>query len=102
VSASNCSSFCIGKSVLQGLGVVGALGLLDITIVAVIDHGNKAKVEDEFLLRRISVPHQVDPGKTVKGSLFFPVTEHPKRLELHCRGGERNFDAVVDLNAPDR
>lgn len=99
LAASNCSSFCPGTSILQGLGVVGAVALVDITVVAYIDRDNKARVEEIFQGRRRSLPLELAPGATVNASFFFPVTTRPKRLALHWRSGDQGFESALELNA---
>jgi hypothetical protein len=72
---------------------------LDIAVVALMDHDNKVKVEDPFQRRRMLLPREVASGATLKASLFFPVTERPKRLALRGHSGEQAFEVAIELNA---
>ena len=80
----------------------GGAGMLGIPLVllgsgvrtAVARHG----ITREFERRRLELPLSLAGGATRTGSLFFPVTPDPARLELKVRDGSgRRFDLSIDL-----
>ena len=46
-------------------------------------HNARRAIVREFGKRRIALPLQLQPGVTRQGSLFFPISPGPLRLELH-------------------
>ena len=69
----------------------------DIGVVAMIDHSNKGKVEQEFNRRRLGLPLTVAPGATASGSLFFPMTPGPQRLALTGKSGDAPLELILEL-----
>jgi hypothetical protein len=49
-------------------------------------------IQKEFNRRRLAFPLELQPGETRQGSLFFPITPGPQRLELdfHSEGGAQS------------
>lgn len=43
---------------------------------------SKHMIEEEFQRRRMVLPAVIQPGETVQGSLFFPITPAPQQLSL--------------------
>lgn len=57
----------------------------------------RSSITDEFNRRRIALPITLRPGETRHGSLFFPISPGPQRLECHYRvNGEARL-AAIDL-----
>ncbi len=79
------------------LGVIPVFAVVDVTTVAVMNHQNKVKVQEEFQRRRLGLPHTVPPDKAATGSLFFPMTPGPQRLIVHGREGEQPLEVVLEL-----
>jgi hypothetical protein len=79
------------------LSVIPIIGLVDISAVAVMNHKNKASVQQEFQRRRLQLPHSVAPGESATGSLFFPMTPGPQRLILRGHNGELPLEVVLEL-----
>ena len=79
------------------MSVIPIIGLVDITAVAVMNHKNKASVQQEFQRRRLALPHGVAPGESVTGSFFFPMTPGPQRLILRGHSGELPLEVVLEL-----
>jgi uncharacterized integral membrane protein len=75
----------------------GAVGLVDLIVVAVLDSRNESKVEEEFQRRRLRLPLLIAPQESVKGSLFFPVTPEPRRLILNGVSGAQALEVTLDL-----
>lgn len=79
------------------LNLVPVIAVVDITVVAFMNHNNKGKVQEEFKRRRLTLPRTLRPGETVAGSLFFPMTPGPRRLTLTGKSGETPFELVLEL-----
>lgn len=89
-----------------GLAAGGAAGIFflmpavliaNVTTVAVMDHQNKDKVQNEFERRRLRLPLELAGGATVQGSLFFPMAPAPRRLLVQVRAGDAPFEVGLDL-----
>jgi hypothetical protein len=74
------------------------IGLVNVSVVAVMNHRNKARVEAEFQRRRLNLPFPLAPGEARAGSFFFPMTPGPKMLALHGHDGEQPIDVVFELD----
>ncbi len=79
------------------LDAIPIIAVVDITAVAIMNHGNKVKVQQEFDRRRLTLPRALAPGETVHGSLFFPMTPGPQRLVLRGKAGDAPFELTLDL-----
>jgi len=79
------------------IAAVPPLLVVDIAAVFVMNQRNKAKVEQEFARRRLSLPLTLAPGATVRGSLFFPMTPDPQRLVLRGHSGDAALEVVLEL-----
>ena len=79
------------------LDVIPVVALVDITAVAIMNHHNKDKVQQEFARRRLVLPRTLGPGETVSGSLFFPMTPGPQRLILKAQSGEGPRELTLGL-----
>ncbi len=107
VTVYAASVYAVGMSTLAGgaasAGAVAALDLIpivaivDIGVVAVMNHDNKTKVQQEFTRRRIALPHTLAPGEQISGSLFFPMTPGPQHLVLNAKAGDEPVKIVADL-----
>ncbi len=56
-------------------------------------------IQKEFNRRRLPLPLELQPGETRQGSLFFPITPGPQRLELDFRS-EGSAQSVSIALAP--
>jgi hypothetical protein len=109
VSHATCNATGYGVAGCAGLGTaktvftaLPAIGLIDLAVVAYLDQDNKETVQKEFQRRRLVLPLVVPPGKTVAGSLFFPITPRPGKLMLAGRSGEQALEVVIEVRgAPD-
>lgn len=54
-------------------------------------------IQKEFNRRRLPLPLELQPGETRQGSLFFPITPGPQRLELHLRSEDSVQSFSIDL-----
>jgi hypothetical protein len=54
-------------------------------------------IRKEFNLRRLALPLQLKPGEMRQGSLFFPITPGPQRLDIDFTNGTVNQTVSVDL-----
>ncbi len=100
VEAAALSSFLAGGATTGAVVIVDVIpvvAVVDIAVVAVMNHNNKVKVQEEFNRRRLSLPLTLPPGKSVAGSLFFPMTPGPQRLRLKGRSGDTPFELVLEL-----
>jgi hypothetical protein len=85
---------------LVGSGV--AIMVVAATPVALVDHAffasqKRERVLAEFNRRRLSLPIQLEPGTSVAGSVFFPLTPGPERLTMRGRAGEVPVEVAVAL-----
>jgi hypothetical protein len=69
----------------------------DVTVVAVRNHHNKEKVQQEFARRRLALPHTLASGEQVHGSFFYPMTPGPQRLILKGKSGGAPFELTLEL-----
>ncbi len=100
VEAAALSSFLAGGATTGAVAFVEAIpvvAVVDIAVVAVMNHNNKFKVQQEFTRRRVALPQTLQPGKSVAGSLFFPMTPGPQRLRVKGRSGATPFELVLEL-----
>lgn len=58
---------------------------------------NRHDIEREFQRRQFVMPAVVAAHQTAKGSLFFPITPGPRRLDLKCVFVGERQDLSVDL-----
>ena len=93
-------------SILGGGSTTGALvlveaipivAIVDITAVAIINHHNKKKVQEEFNRRRLVLARSIAPGGVAVGSLFFPMTPGPRSLHLKGMTGTVPFELALEL-----
>ena len=54
-------------------------------------------IEKEFARRGLALPLELQPGETRQGSLFFPITPGPQRLQLNFRGDGTAQSLAIDL-----
>lgn len=59
--------------------------------------GNRKLVLAEFNRRRLALPIKLEPGASVAGSVFFPLTPGPEQLTLRGRAGNGPFEVTVTL-----
>lgn len=103
VMASSFGSFMAGPGAATAgggaaaLAVIPIVAVVDITAVAIMNHNNKKKVQEEFDRRRLKLPLTVAPGATAEGSFFFPMTPGPQRLIVKGRSGEAPVELVLEL-----
>ena len=57
----------------------------------------RSSITDEFNRRRLALPVTLQPGETKRGSLFFPISPGPQRLELHCHANGEARLVAIDL-----
>lgn len=93
-------------SIMAGGGATGAIvlvqvilvvALVAITAVALMNHSNKLKVQEEFDRRRLPLPRTLAPGQVATGSFFFPMTPGPQRLQLKGTSGKNPFELALEL-----
>lgn len=100
VEAAAVGSILAGGASTGALVVLDAIPIIavvDITAVAIMNHSNKVKVQQEFDRRRLALPRTLEPGQTIRGSLFFPMTPGPRSLTLKGTAAEAPFELVLDL-----
>lgn len=71
--------------------------IADVVTVGILNHRNKAMVQQEFNRRRLALPLTIAPGQSVAGSFFFPVVPSPQRLVLKSKAGNDSIELVLDL-----
>ena len=54
-------------------------------------------IQKQFNLRRLALPLELKPGEMRQGSLFFPITPGPQRLEISFTNGAVTQIVAVDL-----
>lgn len=59
---------------------------------------SKHQIEAEFARRRLTFPLTLAPGQELTGSLFFPVTPGPRRLQVQLEG--QSLLAAIELPLP--
>jgi len=59
---------------------------------------NRQLVLNEFNRRRLALPLRLEPGASVTGSVFFPLTPGPEMLSLRGRSGEIPLEVTVALS----
>lgn len=79
------------------LNVIPIVAVVDIAVVAGINHSNKKKVVAEFTRRRIELPVEIAAGATREGSFFFPMTPAPRELIVHARRGTEKIELHLPL-----
>lgn len=79
------------------LNVIPVVAIVDVAVVASMNHANKNKVVAEFARRRMALPCEVASGQAVTGSWFFPMTPAPRELVVRARRGGEAFDLHVSL-----
>ena len=79
------------------LTVIPVVAVMDITVVALMNHKNKTMVQDEFQRRRLIFPLTLPAGTSAAGSLFFPMTPGPQQLILVGHTGDTALELVLDL-----
>lgn len=100
VSAVATSALASGASAggaVVLLDVIPVFAIIDVTAVAVMNHQNKNKVQDEFQRRRLVLPVTIPSGASVSGSLFFPMTPGPQRLVLAGHTGDATVELALEL-----
>jgi len=89
--------FIITSSMVTVATVIPIVAVGDVVIVYSLNQSNREKVEAEFTRRRLVLPLTVEPGATVRGSLFFPMTPGPQRLILRGKVGEAPHEVSLGL-----
>lgn len=84
---------------VAALNAIPVVFLVNVGVVAGLNHSNKLKVEKEFARRRMELPVEIGPGATREGSLFFPLTPGPQALLLKFHRGDERFDLRLPLPA---
>ncbi|HEY7996751.1 MAG TPA: hypothetical protein VIE14_07765 [Steroidobacteraceae bacterium] len=84
-------------SAMVALAVIPVVALADVSVVALRNHHNKRAVEQEFQRRRLTLPHELAPGGSAAGSLFFPMTPGPQRLLVRGHVGGEPVVATLEL-----
>jgi hypothetical protein len=79
------------------LAIIPVVAVVDILVVASMNHYNKEHVQQEFNRRRLVLPLTVAPGAIASGSLFFPMTPGPQRLTLQGQAGDTPLELVLEL-----
>ena len=101
--AAATTSFLAGPGAAAGgagvLAILPIVALVDVGVVALMNHSNKVAVNAEFDRRRLKMPLIVAPGASVDGSLFFPMTPGPQRLIVKGRSGDAPVELVLELKA---
>jgi hypothetical protein len=92
------TAFATGSSAAVAGATVGAIALpmvvVGSTVVAIT---GPYAIQKEFNRRRLALPLELQPGETRHGSLFFPITPGPQRLEVNFRGEGAEQTASIDL-----
>ena len=88
-----------GAGAVAVLGIIPVFGLMEISGVALANHDNKVKVQNEFRRRRLALPYELPAGESASGSLFFPMTPGPRRLLMRGHDGEQPLVVALDLGA---
>jgi hypothetical protein len=101
VTAVAMGSLMSGGAVAGGtvalLEAIPVVAVVDIAVVAVINHDNKKKIVTEFDRRRMVLPITVQAGQSVSGSLFFPMTPAPRQLVMSGQQNGRPVQLTLDL-----
>jgi hypothetical protein len=79
------------------LSIIPVVAVVDIVVVAVINNDNKKKVVAEFSRRRLVLPLTVQPGESVAGSLFFPMTPGPQKLIVRGQQAGQPVELALEL-----
>ena len=79
------------------LTVIPLLAVVDIGVVAIMNHNNKVAVQTEFDRRRLKLPLTIAPGANAEGSFFFPMTPGPQRLVVRAHSGDTPLELVLEL-----
>ena len=89
----------VSVGAVVALNIIPVVAIVDIAAVAVMNHNNKKKVQEEFDRRRLRLPLRLAPGATLAGSCFFPMTPSPRRIILSGRMGTEPVEVTIDLRA---
>lgn len=101
----SASALALGSAAVatgSAAAVAGATVAVIALPVFVIGSGIRAitaphAIQKEFTRRRLVFPLELRPGEMRQGSLFFPITPGPQRLELRFRGADFEQTASIDL-----
>ncbi len=95
------SSIMAGPGAAAGgvaaLNIIPLIAVVDIGVVAIMNHNNKVAVQAEFDRRRLKLPLTVAASANAEGSFFFPMTPGPQRLVVKARSGDTPVELVLDL-----
>ena len=58
---------------------------------------NRQLVLNEFNRRRLAWPIRLEPGASVSGSVFFPLTPGPEKLSVRGQSGEGALEVTLEL-----
>lgn len=101
VTAASMGSLLAGPGAAAGgvgaLAIIPVVAVVDIGVVAVMNHNNRIKVETEFAKRRLVLPLTIPAGASASGSFFFPMTPGPQRLALRGHSAEQPVELVLEL-----
>lgn len=98
VVASLATASAMSPAVAGSAAVAAApLVLMEMGVVAVIDHRNRKAVEAEFARRRLVLPLKLAPHAQVVGSLFFPTVPSPQRLTVGVADGKEYAGYALSL-----
>lgn len=97
VMGAAMSGGAAGGAGLAAATFIPVVALIDIGVVAVMNHDLRHKVEAEFSKRRLNEQQQIAPGQHISGSYFFPMTPSPKRLIISGHKGDAPVEIVIDL-----
>jgi hypothetical protein len=86
-----------GSAVASLTAAAPMVWLANVSVVEIMNGSNKRHVTAEFDRRRLRLPLYLNPGSTVQGSLFFPVTPGPQKLILGGRAGDAPLELMLDL-----
>ncbi|MCF7686801.1 MAG: hypothetical protein K9M98_11610 [Cephaloticoccus sp.] len=64
---------------------------------AFIDPKHRKIIATEFGRRNLKLPMTVPPGATLRGSLFYPLTPGPERLQAKGQLGNKSWSLTLDL-----
>ena len=88
-----------GSSAMALVGVT-AFFVIPAAVVshAVVSHHAKVSIVAEFNHRRLRLPLVLEPHLIGSGSLFFPISPGPQRLQLRGHRGEESVAVSIDLS----
>ena len=82
---------------MAAMAAIPVIGLVDVTAIAVMNHKNEARVRKEFQRRRLKPAFNLEPGESLTGSWFFPMTPGPQRLIVRGHDNNQPLEVVVQL-----